>query len=151
MTYNQFVRKDLTVGMEAGYNPLHKGLDYSVAIRYVRDKMNMGCTMNSMKQLEAWYWMNASKRTKFVSKLTVDMKSRQSEMQIGCVYMFKSGKMNMSLTSSGHLQSYIVRVSKKNYVQEEYVTPTLLFTISVDHSVFMNASRIGFGTKVMMG
>ena len=57
--------------------------------------------------------MNASKRTKFVSKLTVDMKSRQSEMQVGCVYMFKSGKMNMSLTSSGHLQSYIVRVSRK--------------------------------------
>ena len=34
-------------------------------------------------------------------------------MQVGCVYMFKSGKMNMSLTSSGHLQSYIVRVSRK--------------------------------------
>ena len=99
--------------MEAGYNPIHKGLNYSVALRYVRDKMNFGCTLSSLKQIEAWYWMNASKRTKFVSKLTVDMKTRQSEMQLGCVYMFKSGKMNMSLTSSGHLQSYIVGIRER--------------------------------------
>lgn len=108
--------KDITVGMEAGYNPLHKGLNYSVALRYVKDKMTLGGTFSSMKQLEAWYLLNASKRTKFVSKLTVDMKSRQSEMQVGCVYLFKSGKMNMSLTSSGHLQSYIVGMEELNNV-----------------------------------
>ena len=31
------------------------------------------------------------------------------------------------------------------------MTPTLLMTLSVDHSVFQNATRVGFGTKVMMG
>ena len=98
------------MGLEASYNPIQKGLNYSVALRYAMDKMSMGGVLSSMKQLELWYWMNASKRTKFVSKLTMDLKSRQSEMQVGCVYLFKSGKMNMSLTSSGHLQSYIVQV-----------------------------------------
>lgn len=102
--------------METSYSPLHKGLNYSVALRYVKDKMNIGGMLTSMKQMEMWYWMNASKRTKFVSKLTLDLKSRQSEMQVGCVYMFKSGKMNMSVTSSGHLQSYIVGATSASKV-----------------------------------
>ena len=107
LSYNQFITRNLTMGIEAGYNPIQKGLNYAVAFRYVRDSMTLGGIFN-LKQLEAWCLMNASKRTKFVSKLTTDFKSRQSEMQVGCVYMFKSGKMNVSLTSSGHLQSYIV-------------------------------------------
>ena len=96
------------MGMEAGYNPLLKGLTYAVAMRYIKDNMTFGGVLTSMKQLEMWYLLNASKRTKFTSKLTMDLKSRQSEMQVACMYMFKSGKMNISLTSSGHLQSYIV-------------------------------------------
>lgn len=67
-----------------------------------------GCTLNSMKQMEAFYVNTPSKRTKLVSKLTVDFNNRMSEMQVGALYMFKSGRMHMALTSSGHLQTLIV-------------------------------------------
>ena len=50
----------------------------------------------------------ASKKTQLVSKLAVDFSNRMSELQVGCLYTFKSGKMYMTLTSSGHLQSFIV-------------------------------------------
>lgn len=94
--------------MEVGHSPVHPGLTYSVAVKRLLDQGFVGATVSSMKQVEAWYLMNASKRTKFVSKLTVDLSTRMNDFQVGCVYFFKSGKMNMSLTSQGHLQSYIV-------------------------------------------
>jgi singapore isolate B (sub-type 7) whole genome shotgun sequence assembly, scaffold_10 len=68
----------------------------------------VGCLLNSQKQMEAYYVNSPSKRTKLVSKLTIDFTSRMSEMQIGCLYLFKSGKLHMALTSSGHLQTFIV-------------------------------------------
>ncbi|KAK8819614.1 Tom40 [Blastocystis sp. ATCC 50177/Nand II] len=139
-TYCQYINDKWSAGMEVGHNPVHPGLVYSVAVKRLLETGFVGATVSSTKQVEAWYLMNASKRTKFISKLTVDLASRMSEFQVGCMYYFKSGKMNMSLTSQGHLQSYI----------EEYVTPSLLMTLSVDHNVFANMSRIGFGMKVTM-
>ena len=67
-----------------------------------------------MKQMEAYYASNPSKRTKLVSKLTVDFNNRMSEMQVGALFMFKSGRMHMSLTSSGHLQTLIVGKGRKD-------------------------------------
>ena len=34
LTYSQFVSDRLTMGLEAGYNPLHQGLSYSVGAKY---------------------------------------------------------------------------------------------------------------------
>ena len=99
--------------MEVGHNPVHPGLVYSVAVKRLLETGFVGATVSSTKQVEAWYLMNASKRTKFISKLTVDLASRMSEFQVGCMYYFKSGKMNMSLTSQGHLQSYIVGSARR--------------------------------------
>lgn len=48
----------------------------------------VGCLLNSQKQMEAYYVNSPSKRTKLVSKLTIDFTSRMSEMQIGCLYLF---------------------------------------------------------------
>ena len=67
-----------------------------------------GCTLSSLKQMEMFYVNSPSKRTKLVSKLTIDFNNRMSEMQIGCLYLFKSGKLHMTLTSSGRLQTFIV-------------------------------------------
>lgn len=99
--------------MEVGHSPVHPGLVYSVAMKRLLDNGFMGATLSSTKQLEAWYLFNASKRTRFISKMTVDLATRMSELQVGCMYYFKSGKMNMSLTSQGHLQSYIVEFAGK--------------------------------------
>ena len=140
-TYSQYIMKNLTLGMEVTRNPIRAGLAYSIAGKYALGTDMFGCTLSSLKQMEMFYVNSPSKRTKLVSKLTIDFNNRMSEMQIGCLYLFKSGKLHMTLTSSGRLQTFI----------EEYVTPTLLMTISVDHSVFQNATRVGFGTKVMMG
>ena len=107
-TYSQYINDKWTAGMEVGHSPVHPELTYSVAVKRLLDQGFVGATVSSMKQVEAWYLMSASKRTKFVSKLTVDLSTRMSDFQVGCVYFFKSGKMNMSLTSQGHLQSYIV-------------------------------------------
>ena len=107
-TYCQYINDKWNAGMEVGHNPVHPGLVYSVAVKRLLETGFVGATVSSPKQVEAWYLMNASKRTKFISKLTVDLASRMSEFQVGCMYYFKSGKMNMSLTSQGHLQSYIV-------------------------------------------
>ena len=73
-----------------------------------RTESHAGATVSSTKQMEAWYMKRASKKTQLVSKLAVDFSNRMSELQVGCLYTFKSGKMYMTLTSSGHLQSFIV-------------------------------------------
>ena len=63
--------------------------------------------------LEAYYLRRASKKTSLVSMLKMDFEDWKSELEVGCGYSFKSGKMNMTLNSSGILKSYIVGMGRR--------------------------------------
>ena len=45
--------------------------------------------------------------------LKMDFEDWKSELEVGCGYSFKSGKMNMTLNSSGILKSYIVGMGRR--------------------------------------
>ena len=104
----------------AGRNASHRirtalpsGLDswYPTGTRYPElffFLLRTGGTISNQRILEAYYLKRASKRTKVVSMLRMDFENWKSELDVGCMYTFKSGKMHMSLNSSGILQSYIV-------------------------------------------
>ncbi|CBK21087.2 uncharacterized protein [Blastocystis hominis] len=71
----------------------------------------------------------------------MDFENWRSELEVGCMYTFKSGKMHMTLNSSGILQSYI----------EEYVSRSLIMTLGVMHNIPSKQSHIGFSTKIILG
>lgn len=109
------------MGLEAKYQLLDRDLSYAVSAKYDVGSnligtffffsfflLRTGGTISNQRILEAYYLKRASKRTKVVSMLRMDFENWKSELDVGCMYTFKSGKMHMMLNSSGILQSYIV-------------------------------------------
>lgn len=140
-SYSQYVNKDWTMGLEAKYQLLDRDLSYAVSAKYDVGSNLIGGTISNQRILEAYYLKRASKRTKVVSMLRMDFENWKSELDVGCMYTFKSGKMHMSLNSSGILQSYI----------EEYVSRSIIMTLGIMHNIPTKQSSIGFSTKLILG
>lgn len=108
------------MGLEAKFQIPDRDLSYAVSAKYDVGSNLIGTffsfsfflctggTLSNQRILETYYMKRASNRTKLVSMLRMDFENWKSELEVGCMYTFKSGKMHMTLNSSGILQSYIV-------------------------------------------
>ena len=113
LTYSQFVSDRLTMGLEAGYNPLHQGLSYSVGAKYgdgagFLGSEEGGVTCRRHRVVDEADGGLVHEEGLEENTTRLETRCGLQQPQVGCLYTFKSGKMYMTLTSSGHLQSFIV-------------------------------------------
>ena len=96
------------IGVQASYDVFKSSLQARGAIRVAGDYDQIGCVVSSEKQLSAFYSIKPRKHTQLVSKLSFDMKSRQSDLQIGCLFKHRNYRIKAAASTSGRIQSHIV-------------------------------------------
>ena len=96
------------IGIQASYDVFKSSFQACGAIRVTGDNDQIGCVVSSEKQLSAFYSIKPRKHTQLVYKLSFDLKNRQSNLQIGCLFKHRKYRIQAAASTSGHIQSHIV-------------------------------------------